>query len=678
LPLLTLLVFSGLILTALLLAPERKLEWMGTATLAFVVGAVCLAFAWREQQPVGAFNRLPVQAQHATAGRLRVRWLLAGGILLLLLALNNGINDLPTELNFVHYHVQFLMFVAGVALVIVGLAGNDDARAARQGALGMDEWGLLLLIFVLALIPRVVSLDTLVRTLVDELPWVDGIRSFWWRQDFELLRPMSNTFPFTSLFPYIEAGAVEIFGRNLFGLRIASSITGALTVVALYGLARHLFDRWTALIAALLLAFFPPHVHFSRLALLNMVDPLPGVLALAWAARGLRHNRRLDWALAGAALGMTHYFFEAGRLLFTPLMVVWMGWLFVFNRPLLRARLRGIGIMATALLIVAAPMYMVFSLQSAALAGRLDQSRVDPALVLDVIAGNRPPEDLLNHVLTPFLMYINRPDVAAYYGGDQALVLTWLVPLLLLGALFVLLRPRHPAFVLLIWLGAVAVGNMLLKNPAVAARYVTALPALALLIAVGMREGVRLIEHAWQSRRVGVWLRRAVLVSLPVIAVLHMTYYFGPHMARFNVQNRELKLYGDGVDAILRAATLPANTHVFLIGEPPHDGNVPNHFLNFLREDMLVASMTPQEVSHRFLAELPADRPYAFFIAADDAFSLNLLNQYFLLTPAQITPYYADIPASRQYVLYYAPIGTSRVMAREKNPELQIFTPPAE
>ncbi|MCC6614932.1 MAG: glycosyltransferase family 39 protein [Anaerolineae bacterium] len=662
-----------MIVAALWLHPDNKQDYLVQASIAMLVGLGALAVALRGVSIIPWRPALAVQVR-------RPRWRLIGlgAVLLAVLAENNALRFAPQSFDFMSYHVQFLLLAGGIALILIGL--RDAPRGDRIDG---GEWLLIAGIFVVALVPRIVALDTLVRSLVDELPWVDGIRNFWWRGDVELLRPMSSTFPFTSLFPYWEAGAVEIFGHNLIGLRIVSSVAGALTVVALYGLARHLFDRTTALLAAILLAFFPPHVHFSRLALLNMIDPLPGTLAFAWAVRGLRYNRRLDWALAGVALGATHYFFEAGRLLYTPLMVIWLGWLALTwrgedGRNNLRPYLRSIGVLVLTTLLVALPVYYVFAAQGEALAGRLNQSAQSSDFLSNIITGTQPVDDLARQGITPLLMYVNQPESVAYYGGDQPLVLTGIVPLFLLGVAYVVLRARQPSIILVMTLLATAAGNTLLKDPAVSARYVVALPSIALLIALGLRVTVDQLIALYRSPMLAAALRILVPVAVVALCVVQMVYYFGPHIERFNEQNRYIKRYRDSVDAVLRAANLDENTYVVLIGEPVVDGNVPSHFLNFLRTDMTLQSITPQELTQRFLADLPTIRPYAFFVAQDDAHSVNLIREFFYLQPPEITPNYEEVPEDRQFVLYFAPLGSARDTARAKNIQLQIITPPAD
>ena len=163
---------------------------------------------------------------------------------------------------------------------------------------------------------------------MDELNFVSGMTNFWKpNHPIGLLTPMDNISPFTWLFPYWQSIFVGIFGRNMAAIRAVSAVIGGLTVPALYLLAQTLFNRRVGLLAAFLLATFPPHIHYSRIALLSITDPLMGTLALAFLARGLKRGTRLDFALAGVFLGLTQYFFEGGRLLFPALALAWViGW----------------------------------------------------------------------------------------------------------------------------------------------------------------------------------------------------------------------------------------------------------------------------------------------------------------------------------------------------------------
>jgi 4-amino-4-deoxy-L-arabinose transferase-like glycosyltransferase len=139
-------------------------------------------------------------------------------------------------------------------------------------------------------------------------------------------------------------------------------IVGTLGVLAVYGLSRALFDRRVALAAAFVMVGLPLHIHFSRLGLPHIWDTLFGTLTLMFIARGLKTNRRSDWALAGMSLGLT---LEGGRLLFPPVVILWTAVLILTQRKRLREHGHGFLVCALAAVFISAPVYFsIYSLDS--------------------------------------------------------------------------------------------------------------------------------------------------------------------------------------------------------------------------------------------------------------------------------------------------------------------------
>ena len=89
-----------------------------------------------------------------------------------------------------------------------------------------------------------------------------------------------------------------------------------LTIPAVYVLGKRLFDHRTGLLAGALLMAFPPHIHFSRIALNNIVDPCFAVVGFIFLLDGFRTQSRRSYALAGVCFGLTQYFYEGGRIVF--------------------------------------------------------------------------------------------------------------------------------------------------------------------------------------------------------------------------------------------------------------------------------------------------------------------------------------------------------------------------
>ena len=118
-----------------------------------------------------------------------------------------------------------------------------------------------------------------------------------------------------TLYAFLQAGSMWIFGDSLAGVRVPSALLGTAAVLFTWLLARRVLGRRVALIAALVLAVFHFHLYFSRVALNNVADSFFLVAMLYWLDRGLVERRRLDCLLAGLAIGLGQYFYFGARLL---------------------------------------------------------------------------------------------------------------------------------------------------------------------------------------------------------------------------------------------------------------------------------------------------------------------------------------------------------------------------
>src|SRR5690606_19859506 len=157
--------------------------------------------------------------------------------------------------------------------------------------------------------------------------------------------------------------------------------------------------------------------------------------------------------------------------------------------------------------------------------------------------------------------------LSAYYGGEQALVNTIILPFMLFGAFYLLWRFPAPAFIIPLWIIATGAGNGLLRDTLVSARYYVVLPPLALAIMAGVRyftpflagivpefaamrgrpapatqaedAGAEPSDLALEApidaappRRRTLWrLAGAVTVIVCVaVSAYHVWYYYGPHL----------------------------------------------------------------------------------------------------------------------------------------------------
>ncbi|MFW5772112.1 MAG: glycosyltransferase family 39 protein, partial [Phototrophicaceae bacterium] len=538
-----------------------------TATAAALMVASALLFAQVDDGAVGAVVAVvglgvmagavltangplrPAWTATTTGEPLRLRWLWLALGALLLLAFADVSGGLVLSHEQVSSHAQFGLLLGGIVALIVGGAGWRLRRSTWQpGTQTLALAGIV----ALALIVRLVHLESAFRYFIDEMNFARVTRLLADGHDAPLAAPFSSLTAFTWLYPYWQSFTFPLFDSPLMGLRVISVIVGVLGVVAIYGLARELFDRRAGLVAALLLAVYPPHVHFSRIGINNIADPLVGTLALFFLVRGLRTRRQSDFALAGIWLGLTQYFYEGGRVIF-PLLVV--GWLLVValmrRVPVDGPLQRRLALMAAMAGLVAMPVYYTIAANQLPLLARFETAGLGGSY-WQVLRDTDTAQTLSDHLTWPFLMFVHMAERWMFYGGETPLLLVFVAPFFLLGLAYAIVRLRHPGLALLVlWLLLVTAGNMLLANSAYAPRYVVAFPALILLVTVAICY-VLALRPRWLD-----WLLRVAV--LLVLVAGQIAYYFGPHLDDFN---RQLRPRPDVQDSIFRAAHLPSDTHM--------------------------------------------------------------------------------------------------------------------
>lgn len=615
--------------------------------------------------------------------------LLAGiACLLLLAAVNGEILDL-VALREVTHHTQFALLGAGVLLAGWGLS---DGRG--RGRFPVRGWPLVAVI-LLAFGLRVWNLEDAVHFYVDEGNFVEGILQLWDRPYTKLLSPFNYIAAFTWVYPYLQTGSVAIFGPNLLALRIVSVVFGTLTIPAVYALGRALFNARVALLAALLLAVFPPHIHFSRLGLNNIADPLFGTLALALLVRGLRGGHRADYALAGVMLGLTQYFYEGGRLLYPALVLVWglMAW------RVWRARFAGVLVSALVAALVAFPVYFTLAAWDMSFTARLSNRGLNLGYWGGLLLSTAEDGHLLGHlreqILPPFLHFVTLPDQGQfYYGGRTALILPHLLPVFVIGIVAGLRRHGVALLLPLLWVVFTALGNSLIMQNVWSARYVVAFPAVALLLALGLDVVLRwvyplsqpgadsspvnrgAITHdlrmksslpaggqGWggvnnetHSQQYGSSIRKyAAPALLAVICLSQIIYYFGPHLSLYQSQIRPQH---DQQDIVFRVRDLPPGTKTYLISD---DTDIYLPVLVFLSrfwgmEDIELLMRHPTRLEDwEALDSVWWGVNHAFFVEQRDRVTQDYLRQRFGFDdPGSLSPY--PVPAEKQFLmLYYQP-----------------------
>lgn len=158
-----------------------------------------------------------------------------------------------------------------------------------------------------------------------EIPSVDGQLYDAWARRILAGQPFDDQVLFLGpLYPFFLAGVYGVFGPSLAALKAVQVGLGVLSVALVAGLAREVFDRRVALVAAAFAATNLMLIFYGgTVMVVNLQVPL--VLALLWAAvRALRRPSALRWLALGLLFAAVVLARQTAALL-GPLLLVALG-----------------------------------------------------------------------------------------------------------------------------------------------------------------------------------------------------------------------------------------------------------------------------------------------------------------------------------------------------------------
>ncbi|HEX3051429.1 MAG TPA: glycosyltransferase family 39 protein [Aggregatilineaceae bacterium] len=441
------------------------------------------------------------------------RWRLA-------LVLPGVIICLYTGWHAVEHHTNawlyLLLWTVGTGLALFALVPRRERVGWWRGVIGSarHEWRIWLsvtLIFLCGLALRTFYLDTSPYIQAgDEAAFAMeavNIRDFchWQVNPFEY-----GIWHHPRVFHVTLAAIISLFGQTLFAARLLSALLGSLTVPAVYLMARRMFDHRVGLVAAVFMAAYPLHVHFSRTGINQTGDPLFAALTFAFLTQALRSGDRMEAALAGWSMGLSQYFYSAARLV-PLLMLVYVGLYLLVDWRMVWKRAVPLLIIAIMACIVVFPnLYAVYRDKDRPLSPRLSEVSIwATGNVAAAAHAKRLPEYWQNQFYRSFMAYVQISDRSGFYSNYGS-ALGWFagVPFLA-GLAWSVRRFRDPRYVILgLWVGATAIlGGVLLVDPPHYPRYISVTPGLAVLVGLGF---------AWFAER----LSRRHALKLGVVLVL--------------------------------------------------------------------------------------------------------------------------------------------------------------
>ncbi|MFT5194526.1 MAG: SAM-dependent methyltransferase/4-amino-4-deoxy-L-arabinose transferase-like glycosyltransferase [Cellvibrionaceae bacterium] len=425
------------------------------------------------------------------------------------------------------------------------------------------------------------------------------------------------------LLPYFLTSFTEFFfGPSVFALRVLSPLVGGATVVLVYLTGRRFWGEVAGLGAAVLLLGNHTHIHYSRLGLTNIWDPLlilasTALLVIAWQKRG-----RLTWLAAGLVSGLSFYFYTAGHLLPAVIPLLFMTLLFTdeFRKVLapvdeansshsLRKTLRSAGAAAILSVIVILPLLAHYNRTPGRFTDRLVSQGVAQTNWIEyqgAVTGLSPAAVWRGQILDSLsiLSLSSVPDLSAYYGSQLGLMSLVPTLLFLIGLILIIMQGLRAENQMVLWALVILIlgAGVILLNPPQSHRYLVLLPFTTLLAGVALQR----LADAYQ-RKLAVDHQKWLMIAVVVIAALSVTpdlrYYFGtwPQDSRFTDRNTEVAF-----EIATYLNDLPENSWVYLQTDPmlnssfPTIGYLAPHFrrgenlTDLLFLDVVAPELSPQ------------------------------------------------------------------------------------
>jgi 4-amino-4-deoxy-L-arabinose transferase-like glycosyltransferase len=377
-------------------------------------------------------------------------------------------------------------------------------------------------------------------------------------------------------------------GHLLNVLRLPSALFGAATVVPFYFLVRGVWGRVAAIAGSAILAFSASNLHYSRLALNNIVTQFFWTACFLFLLRGLRSRRPLDWALAGLFAGLSEHFYYGTRLL-PFILAAFFAYLLIVHWRQAKSFVNYFALTALGYLVGFGPLLAYFATHPGLYFGRGSQ-----LLVWNHIPTDWADFQQMLNVMGPIVgenllgISTHTSQDIMYYG---TLLLVPEAALLVLGVALLVWRWRHPAafLMLLSGLSVLFVGGSLVIYPNSSLPFINhwtpAFPAFYCALAIPVASW---FKSGWTAIPAKLpWVKPAVLaVGLVTLGWLNVSYYFGgydadPDTLRSEGYSRAQDYYDIQTAESRYLASLGTAYTTVVVGKSPvpYDGELTRYLL---------------------------------------------------------------------------------------------------
>jgi len=294
----------------------------------------------------------------------------------------------------------------------------------------------------------------------------------------------------------ISAGFMGLFGDDLFGLRTASVFLGTASVLLVYFLTKRLFSPRIAAVAAFLLAVSHWHIHFSRSGIHYMQGSFATLLLFVLLLRGIDGGRRVDFLLAGFAIGLCFSVYYAARA--APVIAgLYVLHRITTERGFLQRRWQGLAISVLGALLFFAPIGVAYVRHADRFVARAQAVWLfNPRNIRHELYSyhvDRVADVLRIQVINSIEAFNLRGGTGLQYASAAPLIDFWTSALFVLGLAFVTSRAhesRHFLLATWFWL-TLLLGSVLTVDALFSPHAVGLIPVLFILAALVIDAGRR-------------------------------------------------------------------------------------------------------------------------------------------------------------------------------------------
>lgn len=547
-------------------------------------------------------------------------WLTAAG--LALFTISYTIRPQAAQDNGYALAFAWILSLVLFSYSVLRQAGWQPPRLDARLSQNRPELAAVLSLLILAIVLRIYDLEIHPYSMVnDEGEMGKGALCLLRGECRNIFAIAWASQPYVAYLPY--ALTVGLFGNDYaLPIRLVSVTTGTLAVLFTYLFSRETFGKRTALVAGVVLAALPYHIHFSRLGVDNIVDSLSSALVLWLMIRALRTGSPGHYLLAGIVSGLCLYTYPGSRLA-PALGLLTFSFAALTQRGLLRAQWRNILIFLVAALLTAAPMLGTYQSNS-----EFNQ-RINS---VGLLQGNRLQEEMeytgLNavQVLVAQFFKSTMPFIISegafnFFSSPRAYFTPLAAVFLMLGLAVAVWKLRDlRLLVLLAWFFApIVLGSALTVGPPSHQRMLGSTPAAAILVSLG------LVTVAQALGGLNQLLRR--LTPLLLLAILLFTgyrdvvFYFGEYRASHLFEDLSNEITYESRTLI---RSLEGQGRLLLIGAPM----TRIFFGNFDYFNPDVEKHDFNEVTPEALARLPKDQDVLFLAIPYRESDLHLIAEW--------------------------------------------------